>query len=556
MTTGYTGLLKIPAGYPLWIAGVANFTSGGAITVLDTIIQGANGGAFTWNPSGTSTTTSGKIKLLGTGEFLNSKAGTWVSFECAAATKTTTISATQSATARYENFKTGTGTLTLNGVVVIYSTANPSFTNGGGTINGTNGGLQIQGTTGTFSLPATALAGSGLTLNMQSVNNSAWTITAAGHISCTGTMTITGNGSNSTLTFNSGTNPTYYNITSGGALTLGGAGGATTLNFNSSTITAASIANYNIATTTVNFGSSSWIVAGNFVLGTNMTVTAGTSLISFTAAATLTSAGKTLYDIATSAGTLTSDALICNSITTSGTGGFTSGVAKVKTTDDQTYNGSGILTLAALDTISGNGDFHIGSTVGAVTVSACSLYLQGAGFYDIDKASTSIYTSCAAATKTTTITGAAANTYTLVTSTGTLAINTTYVIYFGVGFTVGRLMLEPGSQISLTSGNSYGVTAYTAGDWDGTSASKVNIYATTSGTPGLITNPAGMTVNYMYVEDNTASNPIIAYTTLGNQDGGGNTNWTFVTPSTATRKRGIYRYFPYKKDSYKSDVYP
>jgi hypothetical protein len=558
LLAAYTGGFILKSGGKLVTTSTDSIANAGKVALYDSVIVTGDGGFYlaanvTWVAGG------GSLSLRGTGTFSllkNISTSSFLNIDCAYAGKTTTYESNIDAAIQTGLLTVNSGTLVLN--YYFYKRAdNANLFAQTGTITSSSGkGFVIQyGTATAWNLPALTLGGNAYLYIANVSSGTSWTITQTGHITIGSSFSLLSALSNSPIIFHTGTNP-YYNITAGTYLSFtGNASCNLTINLNSSTVTCGTTFAATTSNNTINMGSSRISCGGSFTLGATDVVNAGTSLVTFTNNATLTSAEKTLYDVAVSAGTLTlADALKCNSITMSG-GGFTSNAKTVYTTDDQTYNGGGALTINANDTCVG--DFHIGSGVGAITLGD-TLALTGTGLLDIDKASTAFSpVICAYATKTTTITGSAANAYTLKTSTGTLAINTAANITLGAGFTVGRLTIEPASNVILTSGQSYTVSEYTNGDWDGSAGNLVTITATTPGSAATIVNPAGITVRYMSVRDNTATNSIIAYTTLGNVDGGGNALWVFTAPGTTTNnetaiyKRPINNKKPFKRNIYK-----
>jgi hypothetical protein len=138
-------------------------------------------------------------------------------------------------------------------------------------------------------------------------------------------------------------------------------------------------------------GSSQWLIGGSATFYSNWTVDCGTSNITATAAGILTSAGKTLYDITTSAGVLTnSGTLTCHTLGSTGTGGFSMGAAAANVSSTVNFTGSGAHTLNSTFTQTGDANFTIASTVGTFTGGG-SLDLKGSGTVTINKAISTTY---------------------------------------------------------------------------------------------------------------------------------------------------------------------
>jgi hypothetical protein len=539
-TSGYTGHFKIPATQKLTIGGKFIYDGGAALTINDSIIKTGDGD-FHVGSGVSSLTFNGTLKYMGTGNIDLDEVGRPMFILCGYPNKTATWTGDITIQGISKTLAVMGGTLTLSQTFLAASTiATPLIVTAGSTINGTGQLIVGAGATNlkyilpklimtgstslwlrngyalgfidTFSLSDSIVAPSFL-LSSEGTNNNTTLITNNNHVTVAGDFSF---GCSNAA-------GVKCNVTTGSSVirvgTFGASGAST----------------YNFGTKNLNMGSGLYYCAGSWTGGTALVITAGTSLLTFTGSATLTTNGKTYYDISSTSGVLTlADRLDCNSISVSSTGGFTSNGKIIKTADDQTYSGSGSLRINANDTC--GGDIHIGSAHSSGGANNDSLVLTNTGFLDFDLDISAVPFSkiiCAATDKTTTITNGATNTMQLVPGAGILQINTTAVQTVGAGCTFARLLIEPASKVKFTSGQTYTVTAYTPDDWDGTAGNLVTITATTPGSAATLTNPAGMSVNYVDVRDNTASNQIISYTTLGNEDGGGNTNWIF-TPISIT----------------------
>jgi len=87
--------------------------------------------------------------------------------------------------------------------------------------------------------------------------------------------------------------------------------------------------------------------------------------------------------------------------------------------------------------------------------------------------------------------------------------------------TLARLEIKPGTQITTDASGTLTISAYTSGDWDGTAGSNTIIRSSSAGTKSNWTVPAGISTQYINVQDNAASNQVVdANGTLSNT-----TNW-------------------------------
>ena len=131
------------------------------------------------------------------------------------------------------------------------------------------------------------------------------------------TVTFTNFGLGYPITFN--TNGYAFTC---GFFQFGNSAGSSfmTLNFGSSVINCSYFygAGYNTGTTNVNFQTSQWTCSGNWANGSNHTVTHQTDQVTFTNTATITSAGKSFYNVKILSGAATvtlADNMVCNLLT-------------------------------------------------------------------------------------------------------------------------------------------------------------------------------------------------------------------------------------------------
>jgi hypothetical protein len=125
--------------------------------------------------------------------------------------------------------------------------------------------------------------------------------------------------------------------------------------------------------------------AGSWTDGTANTISAGSSLVTFTGTATVTSAGKSFYDITfnNAASTFTiADPLSCHNLTTTTMTAYTNTGTTITSSGNVTFNGAGTLNLGIGITLTGNGSLTLNPTLGSgVTSVNCNVVLQGTGSF-------------------------------------------------------------------------------------------------------------------------------------------------------------------------------
>ncbi|MFA6152927.1 MAG: hypothetical protein WC716_16515 [Chitinophagaceae bacterium] len=495
VTSGYSGAIKIPATTKLTVGGKVFVDGTGALTINDTIATTRDGDFHIGSGVGT-VTFGGHLKFMGTGNIDLDKAGRPLSLTCSYPGKTATWSGSVITNGTNGILNVMGGTLTLNQAFLNYSvSATPITVVAGTTINGSGQLVVGVGTTNlkyllpklimggttslwlrngynagyvdTFSLSDSIVVPS-ILITAEGVNNNVTLITNNNHVTTTGEFSFG-------CTNNAGVKA---NIITGSSVLRFGTFG----NFGSTT--------YNFGTKNANLGSSLIYCSGNWTTGSATTITAGTSLLTFTGNASFTSSTRTFYDVACSAGALTlADNLTCNTVSTSATGGFSSDAKNLKTADDQTYNGSGILTIGALDTIT-NGDFIVGAT-GTKTTAACSLYLGGNA---------------------------------LLRSTGTKT-------------TLGRVTFSDAKTYTFTSGDSIAISARQAGDISGGVTGVTKFQSTTPGTNYKLSFPTATSLTYFDVKDCYNFGTLCSAYAVNDTSRGGNTNFYFLNTSNDTTYR-------------------
>ena len=193
--------------------------------------------------------------------------------------------------------------------------------------------------------------------------------------------------------------------------------------------------------------------------------------------------------------------IVCHTLTTSsGASGNISNASDyaITATGSITLDSTGTVRLGAV-LITGDGDFHIGSAVGATTLTNCTVEMRGTGNFDIDKAGlTFVSVKFNASGK-------------VIQSTGDAA------------YTTGRLYITAGTTTKF---NAQGitVTTYVAGDIDGNPVRKTILRSTANGVYWPFVNPTSMTVLYADIQDSQATNSII---TVGCKNSGHLVNWVF-----------------------------
>ncbi|MDD5527631.1 MAG: hypothetical protein PHO56_01490, partial [Patescibacteria group bacterium] len=226
--------------------------------------------------------------------------------------------------------------------------------------------------------------------------------------------------------------------------------------------------------------------AGSWTSYAANTLTASTSQITFTNTGTITSGGKSFYNVIINAPTKTvtlGDALTTNS------GGSLTLTAGTLNTNAKVVSIGGNVTLASAGTFTTTGSKFV--FTGTPTITANGKSFPSSAFYN----------------------GAT----------------------FSDNVTFARATTTPGKTYSF--GKTFTLTSYTAGDWNGTAGNLVTLQSTSTGNHWNFANPAGMTVNYVAVKDSYATNDINAVSPTNVNNGGNNVHWIFAptTPNPLTR---------------------
>lgn len=412
--------------YPITTSGTISFDNTSALTLASGVTITGDGD-FHIGTTLTSFPGSGaSLDLQGNGNFdIDKTPCVFYDGKFAYSGKTTTFTGSSSSPGiQFRNsINVNSGTLTLNqrcNVAPSNGCTTPIIINGTPTINGTSAIYIYPATqtTHTFSLPAMTLTNTG-GIYIQpagSANARDWVILQSGNISTT-SFRVYQYANN--LTISGVYNTNNYGITCSDTFAIGGGLGNSVFQFNagSSTISAAVVSGtYNTGTTYINMGTSQWNCQGDWTFGSTHTVNPGTSQLTFTGASanyTLTSNGESLYTVIenTAGRTLTLvDDLSCNTFNNTA-GSFDNAGFNITSASDITLNGAGTTALSGgTITITGDGNFNVGTAITTFTNSNTSVDLQGNGNLDIDKnlgVTAPFYQiTCAYPDKTTTNTGA------------------------------------------------------------------------------------------------------------------------------------------------------
>lgn len=383
----WTGTTMTASGNITVSGGTVNFGTGVTLT-------GTSSALTTSSTSGTITATScafvfngtsntlvvgktftGKTLTLGASAVLVNSGASYCVFSSATTPLTLGASATLTAN--------GDMAFDTSGSVAIYSLGAGYTLNGNKLIE-----FGVSANSITVTIPETTYTGTGsLRFNDAGTGRTTvvWSITGAINTGTRQLQFVQYYASTATVNFGA------YAVTCGGFVC--GNGTTIALNFSSATVSVSSFTftnaggeTFNTVGTTINLQTSQWTCTGAWTFGSNWTVDPGTSLLNLTGAAqTVTSAGKTLYDVtinrATAGTCLFSGAVSLHTLIASATN------TQVISWTGTTMTASGNITLDGSGThIFGNGitltgassNFHIGSTLTAPTATSCALAFTGA----------------------------------------------------------------------------------------------------------------------------------------------------------------------------------
>lgn len=456
-------------GFNITAVSSINFDSTGTLTLSNSTITITGDGNFHIGVVGTIALSNCNLDLKGTGNLdIDKSLSTAIYFNnitCSYNTKTTTISGDSVV------YYGGVFTLNSGGILTITSVANlgitwcgsgtiTPFVQNTATVSSTNSSYLTfePSTTSTISIgPFNFLSNirlllkdkTGVTVIYDMIGDvvlvtSAVTAPAIG---------ITSNTNSSGVVIFSTNN---YTIDIYGSITTTQTAGTTntssfTINLGSSTINlkALSLSAIDVgALLVLNMGTSNITMSGNAAWNISgcTTVDPGTSILGFTGTGGSLNVGTnaiyTLLGLTDLGAWALASNLICHDINFSD-GVFDSGGFNITSSTSILIDGAGhsvTLTNSTI-TITGDGDFHIGSGVGTLSPSNCNLDLRGTGNLDIDKILTSATVfgnvTCGYSGKTTTIQGDSTFYFngTLTSSLGgTVTFNVpTYIYWWGSG---------------------------------------------------------------------------------------------------------------------------
>ncbi len=264
-----------------------------------------------------------------------------------------------------------------------------------------------------------------------------------------------------------------------GQLNLGANNATATFNFNAGasiiSITSYTGVTYNTGTININYQTSQISCSGSWAFGSNHIVNPGTSIVTITNTSTITSTGKSFYDLIINAATKT---ITCADALTCAAGG------------DLTLT-AGTLTLATFNlTVGGNTAVNGTSTLNA-TGSTCSFagnYTTAAGSTITINAATN-YTFTAA---------------TVVTTNGKTLPQVTFNSNFSINdtCTITRLIRGvDGFTGTFEAGNTFTISNLAAANWNGAAGSLNAVRSSVPGTQFTIVLPNAATLTYYDSQD-------------------------------------------------------
>jgi hypothetical protein len=380
------------------------------------------------------------------------------------------------------------------------------------TITGTVGqqlNLRVQNPAANATIPA--LTVSNINLGIYAFSSAGGIISLAGDISC-GPLVLFAQGGSVVGTINT----SGYAINATGIVVGNNtAGGTLTVNFSNSVVNCSSFdgATYNVGTTNFNLQTSQWTCSGDWTFGSNHTVNPGASSVTIANTSTITSNGKSFYDLTVNAA---AKVITCADALTCAAGG------------DLTLT-AGTLTLATFNlTVGGNTAINGASTLNA-TGSTCSF----AGNYSTAVAST--------------VTVNAATNYTftaatIITTNGITLPSCTFNNNFTINNScvITRLITGVnGFTGTFQAGNIFTITNYTAGDWDGAFGALSSYQSSIPGTQATFIAPAfvgDLTVRYTRWTDINANFGETIYANDGTSQNGGN-NDNIIFPAGGAGRR-------------------
>jgi hypothetical protein len=287
--------------------------------------------------------------------------------------------------------------------------------------------------------------------------------------------------------------------------------GTIVLNCGASSISGAVYNPYSVGTGTINMNSATFNFTGNWTFGATNTVNPGTSIVTITNTSTITSNGKSFYDLTINAATKT---ITCADALTCAAGG------------DLTLT-AGTLTLATFNlTVGGNTAVNGTSTLN-VTASTCSFagnYTTAAGCTVTINAVTN-YTFTAAA---------------VVTTNGKALPQCTFNAAFSLNdsCTVARLIYGvDGITGTYEAGQTFVISALVAANWSGSAGALNAFRSSVPGTQYSFTIPNGVVLSYVNPQDSNLTAVFQIDCMDGTSVDGGNNDPDWLFPAGGVGQR-------------------
>ena len=495
VSSNYTGTFN-DGGYVLSTSGAIAIDSGGAVTCTGTLtITGDSN--FSFNCSGTATTSDCSIDLQGSSTFSNAKTSNqFKSLTCSASGKTTVYSI--SAVTYLLSITFGGGTFTLNTALRLNPTVDYTFNPGSTTISGT--GSIIFTTSGaiTLTINATTVTLDGSVQILSGTSGSS-IVNLAGDLFASCSIYIFKNAIGA-FTFNTN----GYSLSTLSDLNIGNnnATGTFTFNAGSSDIACYSFTGteFNTINNIVNLNTSSWTVKSNFIIGSNCTWNPGTASMSTTTNnVTITSNGKSLHDLTINNSGKTvdlNDALNLTGDLTVSAGTFDSDAFNVTIAGDVAINGTSTFeVLGSACTFGGDYTTATGTTITST----------GATF---------------AFTKDGAVLNTGGKALPQCTFNNNAVINnscTIFRIIWGVD----------GKTLTFEAGKTFTISNLTASNWNGSAASLNALRSTTPDTQFTLAIPNAVTLTYMNPRDCIITGFEINVMDGTSVDGGNTFDWDF-----------------------------
>ena len=505
----YTGVWN-DGGQAITVATAFNISNGGNFVATGTTRMTGDGD-LTFKNTGSVTTSAWSVDLDGTGNLAFTGYRNMLSLSCAAGGEITTLADGSTLYLRgTAPLSLGTGSLAINANLNLAGSGY-SFNQGTATIYGS--GSLLFGGGGTNTIYGCAYTGTG-NLWIQSVDAGTNVYDLEGNFTSTSNLYLLTQQTSGTTTINSNGNDISAGTTK--HLYIGHFVNATatmTYNFGGSDITAGSMEEYTISASndlvTMNLG------VAHIVLHTTVT-DADTILIKKRMVFTQSTNGDSIK-LMTRSGKITTAGSIMPAL-------LMEESAKTWTLQDNYTSLDGYGSIQITD-----GTFD---TNEKTVVCGHYFYIDAGKAVDFESSVISIYgnyNSGAGSTVTLDATtefkfyGSA-----IITNGISMPKTTLYSdISIDDGCTIARLILTAGKTTTFEAGETFTITAYTAGDWDGTApATFTKIESDTPASDFTVVMPSALAINYIDVTD--CESDTHTMTVAFGVDGTGNTNWSFT----------------------------